>query len=160
MLRFSLLESDGLPLFWQSAGERWGIKSCQKATCQKRWSSGLTDTQGNVLGNGRSKSTKPLVVQSCVNIVSVGTFCVKTCRSFKECRTPGKCKFRPLHANRRLRQMWDWIEHWPIVVAFLTTYYILSVSIISHLFSPHTIIRSTEENPNRVMTGKFFVLAS
>lgn len=35
-----------------------------------------------------------------------------------------------------------------------------SVSIVSHLFSPHTIIQGAEENPNRVMTGTFFVLAS
>lgn len=53
---------------------------------------------------------------------------------------------------------WDKIAPRPIMVIFLTTY--SSVSMTSHLFSPHTIIPAPEENPSRVMTGKCFVLAS
>lgn len=97
------------------------LKAVRKAACQKRWSSGLTDTRGNVSGNGRSKSPKPLVVHSCVNILSVGTFCVKARRRLEECRAPGKCTFWPLHANGRLWQMWARMDRRPIVAAFLTT---------------------------------------
>lgn len=38
--------------------------------------------------------------------------------------------------------------------------YFLSLSMTSHLFSPHTFIPAPEENPSRLMTGKGFVLAS
>lgn len=49
---------------------------------------------------------------------------------------------------------------WPIIIIFLTTYFgVLSLSMISHLFSPHTIIPAPEENPSRVMTWKCFVLS-
>lgn len=165
MLRYSLLDMMDCLAFDKVRVKGEVLKAVRKLLVRRlSWSLGLTDMQGNVLRNGRSESTKPLVVRTCVNIVSVGTLCVKTRHSFKgsanECKTPEKCKLWVLHANRCPRQMWDWTEHWPFMVVFLTTYYILPVPITSHLFSPHTIIRNTEENPNRVMTGKFFVLAS
>lgn len=65
-----------------------------KAVRKLSLSLGPTNIQGNVLRNGMGESTVMFVVQTCVNIVSVGTLWVKTCRSSKrfanEYKTPPK----------------------------------------------------------------------
>lgn len=96
MLRFSFLRMMDCLSFNKVQVKGEVLKAVRKLLVGKLcWSSELTDVQGNVLRSRRSESTKLLVVQSCVNIASVGTLFVKTCCSFqrltKECRTPEKC---------------------------------------------------------------------
>ena len=146
MLRFSLLRMMDWLSFDKVQVKGEVLKAVRKLLVRKlSWSLGLTDMQGNVLRNGRSETTKPLVVQTCVNIVSVGTLCVKTRRSLKrftkECRTPEKCNLWVPHANINLRQMWglDRVLTLYVLFFFSPTYYCISFLFqVSHTYSHHT----------------------
>lgn len=106
MLCFSLLQMIDCFSFDRVWVKGEVLKAVRKPLVRKlSWGLGLTDMQGNVLRNGRSESTMLLVVQTCVNTVSVGTLWVKTLGSLKrfanECKSPRNVTSMQIDASDR-----------------------------------------------------------
>lgn len=106
------------------------------------------------LRSGRGHNAKPLVVPSWANIRDDVR---QNAPRLRGIQTP--LKEEALRARRRpLGQDGSSARNGYISHNLLGCF--LSLSMTSHLFSPHTIIPAPEENPSRLMAGKCFVLAS
>lgn len=162
MLCFSLLEYDGLLFSFTKVQVKGEVLKAVRNVhvTNLLWSPGLTDIRGNVLKNGRRESTKPLVVQTFVDIVSVGTLCVKTCHSCTRlARNEKTLKSQTRQLLVLINVMVNRASTLLGGISFSKLFPFCSK--LSHTYSHRTqSFAALRKIPDGVMTGKFFVLAS